>query len=98
MYIINNVEYKLKDKYSLKDWGKILEIINSANGKDEQSVIINLLAQDKITDLLNIILDTQGAIINDIYEEDFDTVNKVITDFFSRKKSLMKNTTSYSAT
>jgi len=98
MYIINCIEYKLKEKYSLKDWGKILEIINSANGKDEQSIVINLLAQDKITDLLNIILDTQGAIINDIYEEDFDTVNKVITDFFSRKKSLMKNITSYSAT
>ena len=98
MYMINNIEYKPKERYSLKDWGKVLEIMNSANGKDEQSIVINLLAQDKITDLLNIILDTQGAIINDIYEEDFDTVNKVITDFFSRKKSLMKNTTSYSAT
>lgn len=98
MYIINNIEYKLKEKYLLKDWGKILEIINSANSKDEQSIVINLLAQDKITDLLNIILDTKGANINDIYEEDFDTVNKVIVDFFSRKKSLMKNTINYSAT
>lgn len=91
MYLINGIEYKLKEKYTLKDWGKILEIINSAGG-DEKTIIISLLAQDKITDLLNIILDTQGSPINEIYEEDFETVNKIIMDFFSRKKSLMKNT------
>ncbi|MEM3091776.1 MAG: hypothetical protein QXD05_01445 [Candidatus Pacearchaeota archaeon] len=91
MYLINGIEYKLKEKYTLKDWGKILEIINSAGG-DEKTIIISLLAQDKITDLLNIILDTQGSNINEIYEEDFETVNKIIMDFFSRKKSLTKNT------
>jgi len=90
-YIINSNEYHLKEKYTLKDWGKILEILNSANADNEQSIAISLLAQDKITDLLNIILDVKNNPINELYEEDFEIITKVITDFFSRKSSLTKN-------
>ncbi|MEG8946601.1 hypothetical protein [Rosettibacter firmus] len=96
MYLINGIEYRLKQKYTLKDWGKILEIINSANAKDEQSIIINLLAEDKVTDLLNIILDTSQNKINELYEDDFEEINRIIKDFFSRKTSLIKNTISSS--
>jgi len=90
-YIINGNEYFLKKKYTLKDWGKILEILNSANADNEQNIAISLLAQDKISDLLNIILDVQNNPINELYEEDFEIITKVITDFFSRKSSLTKN-------
>lgn len=91
MYKINNIEYNLKNKYSLKEWGLILKILQNFgqdNNITEQIVI--LLADDKLLQLLNIILDK--PIEGDIYEDDFEEVNKIIQDFFSRKNSLIKNT------
>lgn len=94
MYKINNIEYALKDKYTLKDWGKILRTINAASTDKTNDTIINLLEDNKIVELMNLILDVKENIIIDIYEEDFETVTKVINDFFSRNKSLMKNISS----
>lgn len=90
MYIINGNEYNLKEKYSLKTWGLILKILQSISG-NETDIIINLLVEDKLIEILNLILEVNETNkIIEVYEEDFETINKIITDFFSRKKSLMK--------
>jgi len=49
----------------------------------ENSIIV-LLAENKIMELLDVILDRK--IEGEIYKEDFDTINQLIQDFFSRKK------------
>lgn len=89
MYRINNTEYKLKEKYTLKDWGKILKLLGGLNPNDENSIAL-LLSDNRIENLLSIILDK--PIEGEIYEEDIDEVSRAINDFFTRKKSLMKNT------
>jgi hypothetical protein len=94
-FSINGKEYKLKEKYSLKDWGGILNILSGMDMNGNISSVSILLAGDKINNLLNIMLDS--AIEGDIYEEDFADVSRAINDFFSRKKSLMKNTPASSA-
>lgn len=84
MYQINGKTYKLKEKYSLKDWGKILKLISSINQADDiTNQIIILISDDRLTDLLNTILD--NAIEGEIYEDDFEEVNKIIRDFFQEK-------------
>jgi len=94
MYLINNTEYKLKDKYTLKDWGKILKLLGGFNLNEENSISL-LLSDNRIEDLLSIILNK--PIEGEIYEEDFEEVSRAINDFFTRKKSLMKNTAGISA-
>lgn len=91
MYVINGIEYTLKEKYSLKDWGKIFKTINASSTTNTNDTIINLLEDNKIVDLMNLILDVKENVIGDIYEEDFETVTRVINDFFSRNTSLIKN-------
>lgn len=93
MYTINQKTYQLKDKYTLKDWGKILKILSGLNLDDNNSIAL-LLSDNRVEDLLAIILDK--PIEGDIYEDDFNEVSRAINDFFTRKKSLMKNTTSSS--
>lgn len=94
-YIINNKTYRLKEKYTLKDWGEILKILSDVDKNNIENSLIILLSDNKITELLNIILDRK--IEDEIYEDDFETINKVIQDFFTRKSSLIKNTNSSSA-
>lgn len=91
MYKINNIEYNLKEKYTLKEWGLILKILqNFGQEKSITEQIVILLTDDKLLQLLNTILDK--PIEGEIYEEDFEEVNKIIRDFFSRKSGLIKNT------
>jgi len=94
-YIINNKTYRLKEKYTLKDWGEILKILSDVDKNNIENSLIILLSDNKITELLNIMLDRK--IEDEIYEDDFETINKVIQDFFTRKSSLIKNTNSSSA-
>jgi hypothetical protein len=91
MYTINQKTYQLKNKYTLKDWGEILKILSGFNLEDNNSIIL-LLTDNRIERLLSIILDK--PIEGEIYEEDFEEVSRAINDFFTRKKSLMKNTSS----
>lgn len=91
MYKINNAEYKLKEKYTLKDWGKILKILSGLTLEDNNSIAL-LLSDNRVEELLAIILDR--PVEGEIYEDDFSEVSRAINDFFSRKKSLMKNTSS----
>lgn len=87
-YKINNKEYKLKERYTLKEWGEILKLLNVST--QPQDAIIQLLAEDKIKQLLNLILDKN--IEEELYEDDIEEISKAIQDFFSREKSLIKNT------
>jgi len=91
MYKINNAEYKLKEKYTLKDWGKILKILSGLTLEDNNSIAL-LLSDNRVEELLAIILDR--PVEGEIYEDDFSEVSRAINDFFSRKKSLIKNTSS----
>lgn len=91
MYKINNAEYKLKEKYTLKDWGKILSLLGGLN-PDESSSLTLLLSDNRVENLLAVILDK--PVEGEIYEEDFSEVSRAINDFFTRKKSLIKNTSS----
>jgi hypothetical protein len=88
-YTINQQTYSLKNKYTLKDWGQILKILGGINPDDNNSIAL-LLTDNRVEDLLAIILDK--PVEGDIYEEDFNEVSRAINDFFTRKKSLMKNT------
>ncbi len=94
-YLINNKEYQLKEKYTLKDWGIILKTLSDVDKDNIENSLVILLTENKVTELLNIMLDRK--IEDDIYEDDFETINKVILDFFSRKSSLIKNINSSSA-
>lgn len=91
MYTINQRTYKLKDRYSLKDWGKILKILSGLTLEDNNSIAL-LLSDNRVEELLAIILDR--PVEGEIYEEDFEEVSRAINDFFTRKKSLIKNTSS----
>lgn len=88
IYKIAGVEYRLKNHYSMKEWGQILKITATLNIKNRLQTLILLLAENKLEDLLNIILDK--PLHQELYEEDFEEVSKVIYDFFSREQSLMK--------
>jgi len=89
-YKINNTHYALKERYTLKEWGKILNIIKVTGNDDEVNAIALLMSEDKINELLSIILNS--PVEGDIYEDDFSEVARAINDFFQRKKNLMKNT------
>lgn len=54
----------------------------------ENSIIV-LLAENKIMELLDVILDRK--IEGEIYKEDFDTINQIIQDFFLQKKKFDEN-------
>lgn len=91
MYRINNVEYSLKEKYTLKDWGRILNLLSGLNLQNENSISL-LLTDNRVENLLAIIFDK--PIEGEIFEDDFEEVSRAINDFFTRKKSLIRNTKS----
>lgn len=90
MYTINQKTYHLKNKYTLKEWGLILKLLTNIDQNSVTNQLTALLAEDKLTELLNIILDR--PVEGDLYEDDIEEVNRIIRDFFSRKNALMKNT------
>jgi hypothetical protein len=61
---------------------------------DDSSSFTVLLSEDRIENLLAVILDR--PVEGEIYEDDFTEVSRAINDFFTRKKSLIKNTSSSS--
>lgn len=87
-YTINQKQYQLKDKYSLSDWGEIIKIIGALGNDNEFNSMVMLLADNKLQELLNVILDKPVDTV--IYEDDFKAVSDAVNDFFTRKKSLIK--------
>ena len=88
-YNIGGKEYSFKDKYSLKDWAKILKIIGNLNLQDNFASIVSLLDGDNLIMLLWNIFGEPFE--GEVYEEDFEEVSNAINDFFGRKDSLMRN-------
>lgn len=88
-YDLAGKEYSLKEKYSFKDWGNILKVIMGMDSEKPEIVVVTLLAEDKLIELLNLILDR--PLEDELFEDDFEAAARAINDFFSRKKSLMKH-------
>lgn len=88
-YILSGKEYQQKEKYSFKEWGNILKIIFEVGPDKAEMAVVVLLADDKLIQLLNLILDRK--VEDELYEDDFDEAARAVNDFFSRKKSLMRN-------
>ncbi len=89
-YILAEKEFHAKERYSLKDWGKI---INNLNGFDPENPLAGtaiLLQGDTVNNILDAILIEKFN--EELYEEDFAEAMKVINDFFTRKNSLMNAT------
>jgi len=93
VYKVNGLEYRLKEKYSAKDWGKLMLILSSLQTDSAPTfgMIGQLLACGNFEKLLNIIL-TGSAEITDVYDEDFTACSKAINDFFALKKNTIPNT------
>lgn len=89
MYRINNAEYNLKERYTLKDWSKILGLLEKVNMQTGNSISL-LLTDNRLENLLDVIFDR--PVEGEIFEDDFEEVSRAINDFFTRKKSLIKNT------
>ena len=91
-YIINGVAYHPKERYSLKVWARILEILRTlplSNGgtTSEVTTAVAILGSDTLPELLTLILD--APVEGELYDDDIDDVQRAINDFFLRKKSLM---------
>jgi putative heme iron utilization protein len=89
VYTLAGKKYLPKEKYSLKTWGEIIKILNETETDDPIAVVGALLSGDKLVKILNLILDKN--IEGELMEDDLPEVSRVITDFFSRKSSLLKN-------
>jgi hypothetical protein len=87
VYRLAGKEYTPKVKYSLKDWGKIIGLLQGFDAADPISGVVVLLAGDNLISMLNLIL--LSEVKDELFEEDFEEVGKIISDFFSRKKSLI---------
>lgn len=94
-YLINNTNYALKEKYTLKDWGTVLKIISGLDLENTVNSVAVIMAEGKLQELLAVILN--GKIEGEIFEDDFQIVLDVINDFFSRKKSLISSINQSSA-
>ena len=88
-YNIGGKEFTAKERYSLKDWGRILRIVGDVDTSDNLNALTTLLVGDNVKDLLGIIF--AEPVTEEIYEEDFQEASRAINDFFGRKNSLMKN-------
>ncbi len=88
-YQIGGKDFTPKERYSLKDWGRILRIIGDVDTSDNLNALTTLLVGDNVKDLLGIIF--TEPVTEEIYEEDFQEASRAINDFFGRKDSLMRN-------
>ena len=89
-YIINGKEYTLKEKYSSKDWGKIMLILGGLKINEDVvfGMVGQLLADGSFERLLNIIL-TGSEPIEEVFDDDFKPASEAINDFFTLKKNMM---------
>lgn len=93
-YLINNTNYALKEKYTLKDWGTVLKIISGLDLENTVNSVAVIMAEGKLQELLAVILN--GKIEGEIFEDDFQTVLDVINDFFHEKKFDQKYQSTFS--
>jgi len=90
-YTINGKQYTLKEKYTLRDWGQILKLLSSIQPvEDVTKATVILLTDNKIVELLNLILSSK--VEGELYEDDLPVITEILQVFFSRKNGLIKNT------
>ena len=88
-YTINKKTYHAKERYSLKVWAQIIELLRQLPVQEQSTElqVLAILGSDTLPELLSLILD--NPIDGELYDDDFEDIQRVINDFFSRKKSLM---------
>lgn len=97
-YQINGKKWLIK-RLTLKDYGNIIDLAKKTNlNINENTPVIDLLSEilkaDILSDLLRIILtDGNGKMFEkeEVYEEDFKEVVKVLTGFFSSRLNLIES-------
>jgi hypothetical protein len=86
-YVLGGKDYSAKEKYSLTIWGKIIALLQGFDATDTMAGIVVLLADGNLVAMLNLIL--SETVKDELFEEDFEEVGKIINDFFTRKSSLI---------
>ena len=88
-YIINGITYHPKERYSLKVWSQIVELLRQLPFEQQSAdlQVLAVLSSDTLPELLSLILDK--PVQGELYDDDLDDVQRAINDFFSRKKSLI---------
>jgi len=97
-YQINGKKWLIK-RLTLKDYGNIIDLAKKTNlNINENTPVIDLLSEilkaDILSDLLRIILtDGNGKMFEneEVYEEDFKEVVRVLTGFFSLRLNLIES-------
>lgn len=92
-YKINCKEYRLKEKYSSKDWGQLMIILGELEPKEDAmfGMVGQLLSSGNFEKLLNILL-VGTEPINEVYDDDFKDCADAVNDFFALKKNMIPNT------
>ncbi len=84
-YSIGGCECSLKESYTLKEWGKILEILENSKAENEMGVIVNLIKSGGIEGLVSVIA---GEKFTELTDKDFPEITRLVNDFFAREESL----------
>ncbi|HOV99287.1 MAG TPA: hypothetical protein PK595_06925 [Bacteroidota bacterium] len=94
-YTINGKKYTLKERYTAKDWGKILIILGKLEMKDGMilNAIAQLMLQGDYESLLNIVLSGEEPITT-LYDDDFSEAARALEDFLDVKKNILSASTS----
>ncbi|PID59464.1 MAG: hypothetical protein CR986_06220 [Ignavibacteriae bacterium] len=93
-YKLAGKEFTAKKRYSLKDWGKIIEQLEGFDPENPIAGTAVLLKGNTVNNILDAIFEEDFN--EELYEDDFTKAMKVINDFFTRKKSLMNASASSS--
>lgn len=93
-YTLNGQKFTAKKRYKLKEWSKILLLLNGFNTNEPMEGVITLLAGDNLEKMLELILSDYTG--EDLYEDDFEEVGRIISDFFSRKNGLINTGVTFS--
>ena len=93
-YSIGGCECALKESYTLKEWGRILEILESSKAENEMGVVVNLIKGGGLEELISIIA---GEKFTELTDKDFSAITKIVADFFLREESLFPVTKASSA-
>lgn len=87
-YKLAGKEYIAKKKYTLKEWGKIIVLSQVTESKNPVIIAAVLVASDNLDEMLGLILTEK--VENELMDDDFAEVGRLLSDFFTRKQS-MKN-------
>ncbi len=93
-YSIGDCLCELKESYTFKEWGKILEILEENKAEDKMGVVVNLIKNGGIERLVSIITGEEFA---ELADKDSPEITRLVNDFFAREESLFRVTKASSA-